>query len=195
MAVITQDDYLHALQGLLPHGPAWPRDADAPITRLLSGLSAELTRIDSRAEQLTREIAPLTTYEMLPDWERVAGLPSKCFSNIPTTTAERRAALSAKLTGTGGQSRKYFIDLAARLGFVITITEFDAYRVNSAVNSPMCSTSWITTWQINSALNTIRASTVLMAVNDPLRKWGNQLLECVIKDEKPGHTTVLFSYQ
>jgi hypothetical protein len=32
-------DYLASLQKLLPYGPAWTDDADAAITRLLTGLA------------------------------------------------------------------------------------------------------------------------------------------------------------
>lgn len=192
---VTRADYLSQLQALLPPGPAWPREPDALLTRLLDGFAEEFARVDARASQLADEVDPRLTFELLPDWERIAGLPSKCAATLTQTVSERRATLTAKITGTGGQSRQYFIDLAARLGFTITITEFKPYRVNSVVNAPVCSTLWSFVWQVNSALNTARSATVGMAVNDPLQKWGNQMLECVLGNEKPAHTAVLFVYQ
>lgn len=192
---MSREEYLSQLQALLPQGPAWPREPDALLTRLLDGFAEEFARVDARADQLIDEADPRTTYELLADWERVAGLPGECVASLAQTVAERREALVAKITGRGGQSRQYFIDLAARLGFTVTISEYRPYRVNSHVNDPICSQDWIFVWQINSALNTVRTSTVGMAVNDPLRSWGNELLECAISQDKPAHTTVLFAYQ
>lgn len=190
-------DYLSQLQALLPKGPAWPREPAALLTRLLDAFADEFARIDARADQLIDEADPRTTYELLADWERVAGLPGTCalLAGINLTIEQRRSALVTKLTGRGGQSRAYFIALAARLGFTVTISEYRPYRVTSCVNDPICGEDWIFVWQINSALNTVHASTVGMAVNDPLRNWGNELLECAISQDKPAHTTVLFAYQ
>ena len=131
---------------------------------------------------------------MLYDWERVAGLPSACMAGVAQTTAERRAALHAKLTRLGGQSRQFFIDLAAALGYSVTISEFRPYTVSSAVNMPLNSELWRFVWQVNAPLNTIRSFDMSSAVNDPLRSWGNQLLECGISQLKPAHTKVLFAY-
>ena len=194
---MSRADYLSQLQALLPQGPAWPREPAALLTRLLDAFAEEFSRVDARADQLIEESDPRTTYELLADWERVAGLPGTCalLAGVNLTVEQRRAALVAKLTERGGQSRAYFIALAARLGFTVTITEFRPYCVNSVVNDPVCSEEWSFVWQVNSSLNTIITSTVRMAVNDPLRKWGNELLECALSQDKPAHTTVLFAYQ
>lgn len=191
---MTGADYLQHLQALLPQGPAWPRDPEAVLTLLLDAWAQEFARIDARSEQLIAETDPRTTAELLYDWERVAGLPSACMAGIAQTTAERRGALHAKLTRLGGQSRQFFIDLAAALGYTVTISEFRPYTVTSAVNMPLNSELWRFVWQVNAPLNTIRSFDMRSAVNDPLRSWGNQLLECVISQLKPAHTKVLFAY-
>lgn len=191
---LSADDYLRQLQALLPPGPAWAKDDEAGLTRLLNGLAQEFARVDARANQLMDEADPRTTAELLPDWERVAGLPSICMAGISQTLAERRAALHAKITSRGGQSRQYFIDLAATLGYTVTITEFRPWQVNHAVNLPLAGALWAFVWQINAALNTVQPYTVVSAVNEPLNAWGNERLECAIKQLKPAHTTVLFAY-
>lgn len=187
-------DYLSQLQALLPQGPAWPRDPNAVLTLLLDAWAAEFARVDGRANRLPDELDPRTTSELLADWERVAGLPSPCMVGITQTVAERRAALHTKLTRLGGQSRQFFIDLAASLGFTVTITEFRPYHVNNAVNLPVNSELWNFVWQVNAPLNTVRRFTVGSAVNDALASWGNTLLECAISLLKPAHTKVLFAY-
>lgn len=194
--VLTETDYLRQLQALLPPGPAWTKDDDATLTRLLGALAAELSRIDGRAQQLVEEADPRTVAELFADWERVAGLPDACAQSFggDQTMAQRRAALVGRLTTLGGQSPAYFVGLAASLGYAITITEFRAHCVNDDVECPLYDTAWNFAWQVNAALNTVTDITVDNTVEDPIAAWGNALLECVIKRLKPAQTTVLFSY-
>lgn len=194
--VLTETDYLRQLQALLPPGPAWPKDDDATLTRLLAALAAELSRVDGRAQQLVEEADPRTVAELFADWERVAGLPDACAVAFggTQTVAQRRAALVGRMTTLGGQSPAYFVGLAASLGYAITITEFRAHCVNDDVECPLYDTAWNFAWQVNAALNTVTDITVDNTVEDPIAAWGNALLECVIKRLKPAQTTVLFSY-
>lgn len=193
---LTATDYLRQLQALLPLGPAWPKDDDATLTRLLQALAGELARVDGRALQLVEEADPRTTGELFADWERVAGLPDACAEAFggEQTQAQRRAALVAKLVTLGGQSAAYYIGLAAALGYAITITEFHEHTVEDDVEHPLYSAAWNFAWQVNSALNTIIEITVESTVEEPIAAWGNALLECVINRLKPAHTIVLFSY-
>lgn len=193
---LNETDYLHQLQALLPPGPAWPKDGDATITRLLSALSAELARVDGRAAQLVEEADPRTVDELFSDWERVAGLPDACATVYggDQTLAQRRAALIGRLTTLGGQTPAYYIGLAAALGYAITITEFHEHTVNDDVEHPFYGAAWAFAWQVNAALSTITELTVESTVEEPLAAWGNALLECVLNRLKPAHTTVLFSY-
>lgn len=196
MAVITPDDYLHAMQGLLPYGPAWPLDADAQITRLYAGLAVELARIDDRADKLMDEADPRTAYEMLTDWERVAALPDSCIllSGIDLNVAQRQAALTAKIAAQGGASIAYFSALAARLGFTITISEFREWTFDSDDDSLLYGADWSYAWQVNAPLNTVGEWTFDSDDDTPFAWWGNQLLECALSRYKPAHSTVLFSY-
>lgn len=192
-------DYLASLQKLLPYGPAWTDDADAAITRLLTGLVQELARIDARSWQLIDEADPRTTNELFPDWERVAGLPDPCVTALggQQTFAQRRATLVSRLIQVGGQSRAYFIAVARALGFTISITEGwqEIDTVISPVNNALANGRWIYTWTIHVPLGATRSTlTVNGRVSDPLAAWGNTLLECVMRRLKPAHTTLLFSY-
>lgn len=193
---LTTTDYLRQLQALLPPGPAWPKDDDALLGRLLGSIAAELSRVDGRAQRLVEEADPRTVAELFADWESVAGLPDSCAAAFggDQTMAQRRAALVGRLTTLGGQSPAYFIGLAAALGYAITITEFRAHTVNDDVEYPLIDESWTFAWQVNAALSTLAEITVESTVEDPIAAWGNSLLECVINRLKPAHTTVLFSY-
>lgn len=193
---MIREEYLSQLQALLPQGPAWPREPDALITRLLDGFAEEFARIDARADQLIDEADPRTTYELLADWERVAGLPGHCaaLAAVSLTVEQRRAALVTKLTERGGQSRAYFIALAARLGFTVTITEFSEWTFDSDDDTPFYGVEWNFAWQVNAPLNTVGEWTFDSDDDTPFAWWGNALLECALNEDKPAHTVALFAY-
>jgi len=134
---MTAAEYLLQLQALLPTGSAWPRDADAGLTLTLESLAEELARIDARADDLVEEADPRTTSELLPEWERVAALPSPCVTEAQSVD-QRRAALVAKLILLGGQSPDFFIDLAAGLGLTITIKEGRPLRAGKSKAGDPC---------------------------------------------------------
>lgn len=195
--VLTETDYLHQLQALLPSGPAWSKDDDALLTRTLAALAAEAARVDNRVRQLVDEADPRQTAELLLDWERVAGLPDTCvvLAGQTQSAAQRRAALVARLTMLGGQSKAYFIALAASLGYTVTITEFRPFRAGQSYAGDPIATNWQFAWRVNAPLNTVTPFRAGGAVaGDPLNAWGNKLLECVLNRFKPAHTTAVFAY-
>lgn len=185
--------YLAQLQALLPRGAAWLREQTATLTMLLYALADEFARVDGRSFDLLEEADPRTTYELLPEWEFDYGLPDPCTGQLETIQ-QRREALVTKVTMIGGQSRQYFIDLAARLGFEITITEFEPFTVGSTVDEPICDEAWRWTWMVNAPEVRVIEFTAESGVNEALQTWGNELLECAITRLKPAHTNVLFAY-
>jgi uncharacterized protein YmfQ (DUF2313 family) len=186
--------YLDQLQALLPPGAAWPREADATLTALLSAWAEELARVDARASDLVEEADPRTTFELLPDWERVAGVPAPCLEGLDQTVQQRRNALVGQLTALGGASRAYFIGVAAALGFEIAITEFRPHTVNDDVEAEILGDSWAFAWRVNSAEAPVIELVVTDDVEQPLAAWGNDLLECALGRLKPAHTVLLFTY-
>lgn len=185
--------YLAQLQALLPPGDLWRRDQDASLTNLMKALAQEFARIDSRAQDLLREADPRTTSELLEDFERVAGLPDPCVPDVQSVEA-RRLRLVQKLTGRGGQSRAFFIELAANLGFPITITEFRPFTAVSSCASAINPNPWCYVWLVNAPAVRIDNMTATSACREPIRSWGNELLECVLTRLKPAHTHLLFGY-
>lgn len=192
---LSADAYARQLKALMPPGPAWQGERETAIARLLLAVADELARVDGRAEALVREWDPRTALETLPDWERVLGLPNPCVTEAQTVEA-RRAAVTAKLTKLGGQSRQFFIELAAALGYAITITEFRPFRAEqSAAGDSLTNGDWVHAWQVNAPETTTDSFLAGRSVaGEPLRSWGNEELECVITARKPAHTHVLFAY-
>lgn len=193
---LSADDYLRQAQALLPSGPAWPRESNAYATRLLLALCAEFANVDGRAAALLDEVDPRTAAELLIDWERVAGLPDGCVidAGIDLSTAQRRAALLARLTMQGSQALSYYVALAADLGYSIEAEEFHAFDVNDDIATPIRGPAWVHAWQVTSALNQPVDFTVASLVTDPLASWSNVVLECVLNRFKPAHTVLVFAY-
>jgi len=192
----TAAEYREQLKALLPPGQAFPRDPGTTLHDLLDGMSIELSRLDGRASVLPQEANPATSLELLPDWERVVGLPDKCSGVLEETLQGRRNALLTKLTSTGGQSPAYFIELAASLGYTVTIEEFRPFRAGVSVAGDLLTNGpWVHTWLIRApevSITEFRAG--LSAAGERLRTWGNDTLECKINQLKPAHTVALFAY-
>ena len=113
---------------LLPQGQAWPEDIPARAGSISArrgpSPNTGASLADGRAaDLLERESDPRSTIELLPDWERNWGLPDPCYAG-PLTIHDRQLALVLRMTMLGGQSRQFFIDVAAFLGYTITITEY-----------------------------------------------------------------------
>jgi len=190
---LTAADFKNQLQALLPPGPAWDMEG-AEAGLMLDAWAAEFLRIQSAIDGLTDESDPRLTYQLLIDYERIFGLPPDCVANTPQTLQQRHNALVVQMTGIGGQTPQYFIDLAAAAGFLITITEFEPWTVGMTVDKPIVDSDWAYAWQVNAPAVTVSYFTTLSGVDEPLSSWGNDLLECVINRFKPAHTHVLFSY-
>lgn len=189
----TSKDYLNTLQQLLPAGTAWPRDADAVLTKLLTAFADGLVRPHNEVVDLLFETDPRQALQMLPDFERVVG-PDTCVDGGLTTLAERRAYAHARWTAQGGQSRAFFIALAEALGYEVTITEYKPFTVDSPCDDPITDEPWRFAWTVNAPEETIREFTCDSGCDEPLRTWGNELLECAINRAKPAHTICHFAY-
>jgi uncharacterized protein YmfQ (DUF2313 family) len=194
--VLDADDFAQALADLLPVGAVWPREPDATLMRLVAGLAGGANAAHQRAQDLLmRESDPAQTVELLPDWERAYGLPDTCAPEAQGLQ-ERQAALQARIAALGGQSRAYYIAVAAALGFQITIDEFRPFRADrSTADTPVYDTPWPFTWRVNAPdLTTIYFRADRSTSEEPLERASNQILECVLERLAPAHTTVLFSY-
>lgn len=206
--------YADQLGKLLPPGRAWQRAKGSRIDRLLNGIAVELGRLDKRGEDLLRESDPRTTSELLVDWERALGLPDPCTGPLDSVE-KRRTAIVARLIQGGGQSVEFFVQLAAALGYTITIVEHRPPWIDMAVigdelteidEPPVVdhavigdtladNVAWAFTWDVVAEQVTQEYATVDAAeIGDPLSTWGNDLLECTLGRLKPAHTHLRFLY-
>lgn len=176
-----------------------PSSLDANGHAINAELAADGNAIDLAqfwADQILVEADPRTASLTLADWERVYGLPAICIAatGVAQSAAERRAALVARVTTQGGQSRAYFIALAVSLGYTISITEGRPHTTEMDSEDPVTDEQYRFIWYVNSPLDTVRELTTEDDTEMATAVWGNALLECAINQVKPAHTLALFSY-
>jgi uncharacterized protein YmfQ (DUF2313 family) len=210
------DDYIEPLAALLPVGPAWPREYDSTLMKLVGGLAQIWgDPVDARAaDLLERESDPRATIELLPDWERNWGLPDPCYAG-PLTIADRQLALVMRMTMRGAQSRQFFIDVAAFLGYTITITEYAPFMAGVSncgdtrtppldpsplvgnfrwyIGPPEMRFYW--TIRVTGArLTWFRSAQGQAGVDHHLEIGLAEDLECLLDRWKPAHTQIVFDY-
>lgn len=190
--------WLTALQALLPPGEALTREPGARLTRLFEAIAALFSQAQQRAESLQAQSAdPLVATDMLPDWERLLGLPDDCMASLNLSLQDRQRIAGQRLVEQGGQSRAYFIDLAARLGEPgVTVTEFRRFTCNSDCNDALYSAPDRFYWRVNfpHPANNARFMNCNDSCDSPLQQYQPSLAECPISERKPAHTNVIFSY-
>jgi uncharacterized protein YmfQ (DUF2313 family) len=195
------DDYAGAFADLLPNGMAWPRYEDSVLMKTIGGFGQIWGDVDRQAmDLLEREGDPRSTLDMLAEWERAFGLPDPCIG-IPTTIEQRRILLVQRMTLLGGQSRQFFIDIAAMLGYAITIEELSPIMGGVSrggdyyweAGAPEIRYYWIVhiggvpIWWFRGGVGE--------GGKDHHAEWAALLdLECILQRYKPAHTVVIFNY-
>ena len=197
MVAGTPADYLLKLQQLLPPGDL-TRDPEAVLTALLSAIGTILSGVDASVEGLYDEADPRTTNQLLADWEAMCGLPDPAVGGAQQSLVERRAWLMMRLTSIGGQSRAYFIGLAARLGVAITITEYQpwgcGYGMTGRDQLSGDGSLWLL-WQVNMQNPIVYYFQVGQSqLGDPLGYVRTGVIEALFARWKPAHTTLIFNY-
>lgn len=208
------ESYRDQLLALLPTGDAWPKELESVQAQTMAGLGEELARVDGRAEALLAEANPSSAYELLADWERVAGLPEAC-DDRSLSDAQRQDRLVEKFSRRGRLSQSFLIAQALLMGYAITITEYRPFRSGrsssgdaitnyghrftsgtSRAGDPLYVGPWIYTFSVNAESTTrtfFRAG--ISRSGDPLALWGEVPLECFIDRLKPAHTLALYTYE
>jgi len=190
---MNADAYKELLLSLLPTGTAWPRDAGSMLRALVVPPSQELARVDALLALLEDELDPNTTDIALPDWEETYGLPDAC-GGADQSFDGRRERVIQKVTTKGGQSIPFFVGLAAALGYEVTITEFLPFSCESDCEDILYTEDWAYAFRVNAPEVTIREATVDMSCEDPLRSWGNEVLECALRRRTHSHSIIQFGY-
>ncbi len=170
-----EDLYATQFKALLPRGAAWwaatRPELLSEMDAIIDGMMKEPARVGRRAFDLLRNMDPRTMDELLPDWERIAGLPDPCAPTPPQTIPDRQGALTARITARGeGTGPQFLLDLIADLGYTSAlIRRFHrpGFVVSSHCNAPLNSkiAGWPFLWEFivlpGPALNDILICQVL----------------------------------
>ena len=196
---LTERDYSHQIDELLPRGPIWKRTPGGALDAVLYALGREAARVDARINQVIEESDPRTSIEELARWCDDSGIPSACLEAIADPSQEQmRQELLAKITSNLGLTAAFFESLAGTLGYQAKVTTFTEHDVNDDVEHPLYEKQWTTVMTLGI---TIRSNgnaeylDVTWGADEPLARWGNALLECVIRALAPAHVYVIFMYE
>lgn len=196
---LTERDYSHQIDELLPRGPIWKRTPGGALDAVLYALGREAARVDARINQVIEESDPRTSIEELARWFDDYGIPSACLEAIADPSQEQmRQELLAKITSNLGLTAAFFESLAGTLGYQAKVTTFTEHDVNDDVAHPLYEKQWTTVMTLGI---TIRSNgnaeylDVTWGADEPLARWENALLECVIRALAPAHVYVIFMYE
>ena len=189
------DNYRQAFQNSAPRGRAWPRDLDTQQSALAAGLMMTPWRVDGAAQYLLQDAFPATANGLLPDWEETLGLPDSCYRDASPSIVDRQGQVVAKLAYSGGQSIGYFTQVAAAMGYSITVQEFAPFRMGfSRMGDPLYGTAWCYAWQVNGPSFTALRFRMGSVMGDTLASYGNDLLACKFSKLVPAHTILIFDF-
>ncbi|MDF7676351.1 YmfQ family protein [Neisseriaceae bacterium ESL0693] len=185
-------NYKNTLLGLLP--PVSYNRTGSGIRQDAEISGHALDAIQESATRCLNVIDPRTAGNYLLDWERVYGLDGS-----GKNTQQRVQTVLAKLNETGGLSIPYFINLAATLGYVITITEPQPFRAGiSRCGDRLATEDIMWVWWVNvqnAVSNANYFRTGIAGTGDRLSDYGNDVIESVFHDLKPAFTAIRFTYQ
>lgn len=193
----TRKDYEHLVDSLLPRGPIW-RWPKGGLGAVCFALASEAARIDSEIEDILEESDPRSSIKELEQWFADFGVPSACIKAISEPTQEQiRSDLLAKITQRSGLTKRYFESIAEILGFQASVNTYDQYSVLCDVTNPLADEAWKPVFFLNVSIAGDAGLDKFVTTWDasqPLAKWGNVLLECLIRATAPAHTLVIFTY-
>lgn len=208
---MSVERYRKLLINLLPKGRLW-RPQEQPIfNSLLRATAVELSRVAGRVVAMLTEVDPRTADETLDTWEGVLGLPDECTPPNQTIN-ERRTQAVQKLTNTGGLSKTYYEFLTNQLGFETTVTNLTPFVAGSPAGKALTNffnrkfvagseagrqlreIGWRYYFEVELPATAAQVFTAGSLAGEPLRLFSNELIECTIKKNKPGHAGVVFRF-
>ena len=193
--------YNNLLKRLFPDGWAWDakNQKTSNLSKLIASMSEEYTRIDDRGANLIKESNPATTFELLPDWERVFGLPDECSPTQDLSIQQRRQRIIQLLTTRGGQNKGFYQTLASNFGFdvnVIEVSDQPPFRAGSGrAGDKLTNGVWRYAFVIQAPADSlVKFRAGISTAGDRLLLVQNSTLQCLIEKYKPAHAVAIFNF-
>jgi uncharacterized protein YmfQ (DUF2313 family) len=136
---------------------------------------AALDEAQASAELLLAEMFPDQADDLLTDWERICSITPASGSTLQA----RRDAVLTQIRFRAGQSRSFFIELAAAYGWTITIIEPQPFRAGeSRCGDRIYIPEIVFVWRVFIPTVTVQPA-----------------LEAILNELKPAHTFIEFQYE
>lgn len=182
--------YTEQLKALMPRGRAWPRGQGTVLHALLAGLAAEYARVDGAAEDLLFQVDPRRATSLLPDWERLLGLPDACSPDEAQTLAERRVAAHRKLVSLSSAAPASLLALIEESGFRARIVEHNEARATAIAGIDTSGGRWRFVWWVVLESDVApRYFDALSGADEPLATYPDTSeIECRLRALQPAHT-------
>lgn len=130
---VTQ--WSNSIMQQMPIGVIWQRETSLELYKYVAGYAPRLEAAEISADGLLLEMRPMTTLQMLPEWEDYLALPECSTAN--KTIESRRAAVVEKYYRKGGLQSWNIEKLAADLGFDIEVQELYPHHILRGCNYPL----------------------------------------------------------
>lgn len=174
-----------ALQALIPLELGAVQQADVVVE------GRQLDRSEADATLLLREMFPDNTVDYLTTWEKLLGV-------IPASDAKRSERINEilyRLRSLGRLDIQFFIDIAATVGYAITIIELKPLMAGWAQSGQEVMAEyvrWIWCVTISDGF-TQYARAGAAAAGEPIEWYRDKRhLDDIFNDLKPAHTLVIF---
>ncbi len=177
--------------------PGYSRSPDSVWAKQLLAAAAEGSLIEQMGDALHGEIDPRQAKYLLAEWEALFGPDPYGVDTGSMNTTQLQAYLYQRLVNRGGQSRAFFIGLAAALGVSISITEFVVTRYDEFVYDEFvycedpAQFQWIVTLPKTQIVTEVYDQFVY---DEPWQSFTPSPIVPIFTALKPAHTQLVFSY-
>jgi uncharacterized protein YmfQ (DUF2313 family) len=192
----TEEEQATVLAGYLPNDQLWlDKNVDnSPLRGILLGLASQWIDFRNSGNELCEQYDPTTTTSLIEEWEAFVGIPDHCFDNTGSLELRRKNIL-LKLAGINATTAKQFEDIAAILGFDVT--------VEPGADSP--SSTFPMTFPFLLVDPDDAPFVIIVNIDDPgtegfpytfpftLSSGVSELLQCLFDKLKPANTIVYFN--
>lgn len=194
---IGKEQFIQLIKSLLPQGHIWEAQKGSLFHKIICAMAVEFTRVELRKQALFKELNPTSTSEMIPEWEKLLGIPNKATGPISQLTYQaRKKFIFTFYTMTGGSRAEYYKRVIKSFGFDVEIKEIKNFRVGlSRVGDPLTNGNWRNAIEVRASnVPEFKFRVGQSAVGDPLVVRSNELIKNIMEEIKPAHVVCIYTF-
>lgn len=191
----SKEEHAQANANFLPNGVVFAAKniQGTNLRDLLNGLAIEFQRCEQLMTDISSESDIRTTQSFIEEWEHAVGIPDGCF-DTSGSIEDRRLHVLIKLLEPGINTAQDYIDLAAMLGYTITITHLEEMEFYPPYDVPITLIYGIPesryVWIVTG--DGVVANVPPYDVPFSLGTSTATLLQCLFNKLKPAYTKIIF---